>query len=115
MKHILYLLTGLIFVACTPTTKLSSQAKQISVVYEKPIECKMLGKETGQKVDVIGSMSLLKLRESALNDLKNKASNAGGNTLHITSMEKGWNSLWNATEYLVDGDIYECKSHAIVK
>ncbi|HJF82533.1 DUF4156 domain-containing protein [Helicobacter pullorum] len=107
-----YLLLGfaLIFVACTPKTQLLSQAYNIEVVYEKPLQCKALGREIGQKVDTMGSMSLLELRESTLKDLKNKVSKLNGDTLYILNMEKGWNSFWDSMEYLIEGEIYECKS-----
>ena len=36
----------------------------------------------------MGSMSLLELRESSFNDLKNKASRLDGDTLYILNMEK---------------------------
>lgn len=81
---------------------------KLYLFYEKPQNCKFLGREIGQKIDTWGSTSLLNLRESAINDLKNKAANLGGDTLLILNMEKGWNSTWGVGEYLVEGEIYKC-------
>lgn len=99
-------LFGCLCMACTPKTELLPQAYHIKTLsqYEKPQNCEFLGREIGQKVDTWGSTSLLNLRESAINDLKNKASKLGGDTLLILNMEKGWNSAWGAGEYLVEGE-----------
>ncbi|MGI0440323.1 DUF4156 domain-containing protein [Helicobacter himalayensis] len=72
--------------------------------------CMLLGKEIGHKTDTLDSMSLLDLRESALNDLKNKSLALGGDTLHILHMEKGWNFFWYSREYLIEAEVYKCES-----
>lgn len=108
MKSLVLILTALLFVGCA--TKLSPQAENIALLYEKPQNCKLLGREIGQKVDSWGAMSLLKLRQSAINNLKNKAANLGGDTIFILNMEKGLNSMLGAPEYLVEGDIYKCNN-----
>lgn len=103
MKNYLFaILFALLCVACTSKTQLLPQARHIKTlpIYEKPQNCKFLGREIGQKIDTWGSTSLLNLRESAINDLKNKATNLGGDTLLILNMEKGWNSTWGVGEYL---------------
>lgn len=69
----------------------------------------MLSQEIGQKIDTFDSMSLLDLRESALNDLKNKSATLGGDTLYILNMGKGWNLFWDSQEYLVEGEVYKCE------
>ncbi|ARJ57434.1 DUF4156 domain-containing protein [Campylobacter cuniculorum] len=99
----------IIFVGCTQKTELLPLAKNIKVLYEKPQNCILLGREIGQKIDTMNSMSLLELRESALNDLKNKTSILMGDTLHILNMEKGWNAFWEGNEYLIEGEIYKCE------
>lgn len=111
MKNFVFvILCGCLCVVCTPKTELLPQAYHIRTLsqYEKPQNCQFLGREIGQKVDTFGSTSLLNLRESAINDLKNKASNLGGDTLLILNMEKCWNSAWGIGEYLVEGEIYSC-------
>ncbi len=111
MKNCLFaVLFALLCVACTSKTQLLPQARHIKTlpIYEKPQNCKFLGREIGQKIDTWGSTSLLNLRESAINDLKNKAANLGGDTLLVLNMEKGWNSTWGVGEYLVEGEIYKC-------
>lgn len=100
----LALLTG-----CTSKTQLLPQAKSIKIINEKPRDCRLLGKEIGQKIDTFGSMSLLDLRESTLNDLKNKSATLGGDTLYILNMERGWNPFWDSQEYLIEGEIYKCQ------
>ena len=91
-KYTFVVLCALLCVACTSKTALLSEAASIKVMYEKPQNCEFLGREIGQKIDTWGSTSLLNLRESAINDLKNKVANLGGNTLLILNMEKGLNS-----------------------
>lgn len=108
MRYLLFCF-NIIFVACTPKTQLDPKAYNINILYEKPLNCKILGREIGQKVDTMGSMSLLELRESSFNDLKNKASRLDGDTLYILNMEKGWNSFWDSTEYIIEGEVYSCK------
>lgn len=99
----------LVFGGCTIKTQLLPEASNIKILDKQPKNCKVLGKETGQKIDTMGSMGLLELRESALNDLKNKAFKLGGNSLYILHTEKGWNSFWGGTEYLIDNEIYQCR------
>lgn len=111
MKNYLIVILLAVFIACTPKTELLPKAKDITTLYEKPKNCKLLGREIGQKIDTMGSMSLLELRESALNDLKNKTSRLGGNALYILNMEKGWNSFWDTNEYLIEGEIYKCEKN----
>lgn len=106
MKLLVLIFSVLFFVGCA--TKLSPQAENIALLYEKPQNCRLLGREIGQKVDSWGAMSLLDLRQSATNDLKNKAASLGGDTIFVLNMEKGWNSLFGVPEYLVEGDIYKC-------
>lgn len=52
-------------------------------------------------------MSLLDLRESALNDFKNKSVTLGGDTLIYIKYRKGRNSFWGSQEYLIEGEIYK--------
>lgn len=109
MKNCVFaIIFGLLCAACTIKTALLPNAASVEVVYEKPQDCEFLGREFGQKADAYGSLSLLSLRESAINDLKNKASTIDGDTLFILNMEKGYNSTWGVTEYLVEGEIYKC-------
>ncbi|RDU59000.1 DUF4156 domain-containing protein [Helicobacter marmotae] len=104
-----YCIVLALLVGCTSKTHLLPQAKSINITNEKPKDCRLLGQEVGQKIDTWSSMSLLDLRESALNDLKNKSATLGGDTLYILNMEKGWNSFWDSQEYLIEGEIYKCK------
>lgn len=109
MKNYLFaILFALLCVACTSKTALSSSATNIKVVYEKPQNCKLLGRESGHKIDKWGNLTLLELKESALNDLKNKVSKLSGNTLHILTNEKRDMSWTTWSEYLVEGEIYKC-------
>lgn len=84
-----------------PKTKLSPQAENIVLLYEKPQNCKLLGREIGHKANSWGTMSLLGLKKSATKKLKKKAANLGGDTifvLHIDNAESG---------YLIEGDFYK--------
>lgn len=107
MKYLLIFI-ALFFVGCA--TKLLPQAESVALLYEKPQNCKLLGREMGQEVDSWGVMSLLSLRQSATNDLKNKAVSLGGDTIFVLNVEKGSNSIFGAPEYLIEGDIYECNN-----
>jgi hypothetical protein len=107
MKNTLVVLCTLLCVACTSKTALLPEATSVKVVYEKP-NCKLLGKESGHKVDKWGNLSLLEIKESALNELKNKAAKLGGDTLYVMSNEKRDLSLTSWSEYLVEGEIYKC-------
>lgn len=108
MKYCVLIFIGLSFIGCA--TKLLPQAESIVILYEKPQNCKLLGREIGQKIDSWGAMSLLGLRQSATNDLKNKAANLGGDTIFILNMEKGYNTIIGVPEYLIEGDIYNCNN-----
>ena len=106
-KYAFVVLCALLCVACTSKTALLPEAVSLKVVYEKP-NCKLLGRESGHKVDKWGNLSLLEIKESALNELKNKAAKLGGDTLYIMSNEKRDLSLTSWSEYLVEGEIYKC-------
>lgn len=108
MKYFFFCLL-LFFCGCTAKTQLLPEANHIKILDEKPKNCKFLGKEIGQKIDTMGSMSLLELRESALNNLKNKALKLDGNSLYISHTEKGWNAFWGEAEYLIEGEVYQCR------
>ncbi len=106
MKYCIAVIFLALFVGCTPKTELLPETKNIKTLYEKPRDCVLLGKEIGHKTDDL-AMSLLDLRESAVNDLKNKSLALEGDTLHILHMEKGWSFFWR--EYLIEAEVYKCK------
>lgn len=105
MKYLIVILVALTIVGCT--TSLLPEAENVIVSYEKPQNCKFIGREIGQAVN-LGFIGLLGLRQSATNDLKNKVVDLGGDTLHILNMEKGLNPIVGGSEYLIEGDIYFC-------
>lgn len=102
---------GLLFAACSGVTELMGDAENIYEVYEKPQDCEYLYRVEGGKIDKNGKLSLAEMRESAINDLKNKVwgSELGGNTVHIVSHEKRDRTEKPRSEYLVVGDVYQCK------
>lgn len=102
MKSLALIIAALLFVSCA--TNPSPQIENIAVLYEKPQNCKLLGREIGHRANSWGAMSLLGLKKSATKKLKKKAANLGGDTifvLHIDNAESG---------YLIEGDIYKCNN-----
>ena len=111
MKNCVFaIIFGLLCAACASVTALISGAEDIYEVYEKPQNCEYLYRVEGEKIDRRGSLSLAQMRESAINDLKNKVagSELGGNTVHIVSNEKRDKDKKPRSEYLVVGDVYKC-------
>ena len=107
-KYTFVVLYALLCVACTSKTALLSDAASVKVVYEKPQNCGLLGRESGHKIDKWSNLTLLELKESALNDLKNKSLKLGGNTLYILTNESRSMSWTTWSEYLIEGEIYKC-------
>ena len=70
MKYLIVILVALTIAGCT--TSLLPEAENVIVSYEKPQNCKFIGREIGQAVNR-GFIGLLGLKDtSATNDLKTK-------------------------------------------
>ena len=82
------LASGLLLSACsTAMTTLNAGAQNVAVVLNVSANCQRLGEIDGYKRNEHGDLSLQAMRNSAKNDLKNKAHAIGADTLLITSSE----------------------------
>ena len=82
------LVGGLLLSACsTAMTTLNAGAQNVTVVLNVSANCQRLGEIDGYKRNEHGDLSLQAMRNSAKNDLKNKAHAIGADTLLITSSE----------------------------
>lgn len=103
---------------------LNEKAKGIATVRSTPYGCKVLGEAEGSDSygDGMIATTLGKIRDSALNDLRNNAAEVvGNNTKRITlrivdekcarggySCDSLDNELQRATDYRVTAQIFEC-------
>ncbi len=110
MKQILFLvfyeIIGIAFIGCAG--ELSAEAQRIVLVNKKPLDCAMLGNESGQVIDTSGAMSDSGFKQSAENDLRTKSAKLGGDTIHILGEEKSWNDSWGGYEFVILGEVYKC-------
>lgn len=85
---IISLVSGLLLCACsTATTMLNAGAQNVAVALNVSAQCVRVGEVDGYKRNDHGDLSLQDMRNSAKNDLKNKAHAMGADTLIITSSE----------------------------
>lgn len=123
------LVCGLLLSACsTAMTTLNAGAQNVAVVLSVGANCQRLGEVDGYKRNEHGDLSLQAMKNSAKNDLKNKAHAMGADTLVILSSEglnanggyytaRGYYGLYNegfyvpyayAKEYHIEAIAYKC-------
>lgn len=131
LNLILALVCGLLLAACsTATTALNSGAQNVAVVLNLSDSCIRVGEVDGYKKNEYGNLSLQDMRNSAKNDLKNKAYAMGADTLVILSSEglnasggyyttRGFYGFYNdgfympysyTKEYHIEAIAYKCGS-----
>lgn len=123
------LLTLLLCACSTKFTTLNTGAQNVAVVLNLPENCQRIGEVDGYKKNDYGDLSLQDIRNSAKNDLKNKAYAMGADTLVIISTEglnansgyyaaRGMYGLYNegfyvpysyTKEYHIEAIAYKCE------
>ena len=85
---IIALVCGVVLSACsTAMTTLNAGAQNVAVVLNVSANCQRIGEVDGYKRNEHGNLSLQEIKNSAKNDLKNKAHAMGADTLVIVSSE----------------------------
>lgn len=93
IKVMIALVSGLLLCACsTAVTTLNAGAQNVAVVLNVNANCQRVGEVDGYKRNDHGDLSLQDMRNSAKNDLKNKAHAMGADTLVLLSGE-GLNAI----------------------
>ena len=129
----LALVCGVLLSACsTAMTTLNAGAQNVAVVLNVSANCQRIGEVDGYKRNEYGNLSLQEIKNSAKNDLKNKAHAMGADTLVIVSSEglnanggyyaaRGFYGIYNegfyipyayAKEYHIEAIAYKCERDA---
>lgn len=124
---------GVLLSACsTAMTTLNAGAQNVAVVLNVSANCQRIGEVDGYKRNEHGNLSLQEIKNSAKNDLKNKAHAMGADTLVIVSSEglnanggyyaaRGFYGIYNegfyipyayAKEYHIEAIAYKCERGA---
>ncbi len=124
---------GVLLSACsTAMTTLNAGAQNVAVVLNVSANCQRIGEVDGYKRNEHGNLSLQEIKNSAKNDLKNKAHAMGADTLVIVSSEglnanggyyaaRGFYGIYNegfyipyayAKEYHIEAIAYKCERDA---
>lgn len=124
---------GVLLSACsTAMTTLNAGAQNVAVVLNASANCQRIGEVDGYKRNEHGNLSLQEIKNSAKNDLKNKAHAMGADTLVIVSSEglnanggyyaaRGFYGIYNegfyipyayAKEYHIEAIAYKCERDA---
>ncbi len=127
------LVCGVLLSACsTAMTTLNAGAQNVAVVLNVSANCQRIGEVDGYKRNEHGNLSLQEIKNSAKNDLKNKAHAMGADTLVIVSSEglnanggyyaaRGFYGIYNegfyipyayAKEYHIEAIAYKCERDA---
>ncbi len=115
MKKVSLLTVLLLFVGCASIT-LQPEAEKVRIVRTEPAkECEYLGEVTGDQGDwLTGAFtSNASLERGALNDLKNKAAEMGGNLVFILTDRAGSTTdrssgVVRQTNVVITGSVYKC-------
>jgi len=114
MKLLNLMAMGMV-VICTGCSAISAtpQAQRIMLVKDKPTAetCEYMGEAIGSQGDFLtGNFTDSdKLMEGARNDLRNKASAMGGNTVHVQNITSSQaDESLGTTNTLVVGHVYRC-------
>lgn len=130
---IIALVCGVVLSACsTAMTTLNVGAQNVAVVLNVSANCQRIGEVDGYKRNEHGNLSLQEIKNSAKNDLKNKAHAMGADTLVIVSSEglnanggyyaaRGFYGIYNegfyipyayTKEYHIEAIAYKCERGA---
>jgi hypothetical protein len=115
MKKVSLLIMLLLFVGCAPTALLP-EAEKVRIVRAEPgKECEYLGEVTGEQGGALTGAytSNADLEKGALNDLKNKAVQMGGNLVFILTDRAGSTTdqssgVVRQTNVVITGSVYRC-------
>lgn len=130
-KMILAFASGLLLCSCSYTTPtpLVNGADRVQFMLNEPTHCQRLGEIQGYKLNDYGNLSLQEMRNSAKNDLKNKAYEMNADTLVIIGTDNiGANGGYYTSrsfyypydmgfyvpysylkEYVIDAIAYKCR------
>jgi len=114
MKAIV-LICALLMLAGCAATELTSGGKEVRITSTEPgNECEYLGVVTGSQGDAITGVytSNEDLETGALNDLRNKAAELGGNVIFIVSQRAGQTTdqggAGRQTNVTMTANVYRC-------
>lgn len=122
MKYIGMILVGIMLASCSAITTLNSDAKSVRIVAIQPTnDCQYLGEVYGSQLQNKGGDKLTRsqLTQGAVNDVKNKAKDLGGDTVFFlnTQNQIAINSAGNnifvsndpqTSEVDITGIVYKC-------
>ena len=111
MKKLKMIGISLMICGCGSSTQLSTEAQSIKIALQEPQNCQQLGKIEGYTKSAWSRMSIKDLKNSAENDLKNKAYQLGADTVVITNKDAYMGDAWTpaAQEYNIEGMAYKCR------